>query len=116
MVYLMLASAQSFVWALVLMMIVIYCMAVYFTELASAGQDTTAPTDTRHWGSLSSSVLSLYMGITGGDDWVRLIEPFKTNDANYVVATGVFSIYIAFATLVMLNLVTGVFVDSAQRI
>ena len=30
--------------------------------------------------------------------------------------TLVFSIFIAFATLVMMNLVTGVFVDGAQRI
>merc|ERR1712190_518822 len=53
--------------------------------------------------------------MTGGDDWRNMLEVFR-HDSMYVLHALVFSIYIAFATLVMLNLVTGVFVEGAQRI
>merc|ERR1712241_621243 len=65
-------------------------------------------------GSIGSSILSLYMAISGGDDWHVFMKDLDTttNWGNRLV----FCIYIAFATLVMLNLVTGVFVEGAQRI
>merc|ERR1719189_668992 len=95
-----------------------YCMAIVFTELASDSiRKIGAPSMIeQHWGSIFQSVLSLYMGITGGDDWKNFVDPFKSDSTQYILTTAVFSIYIAFATLVMLNLVTGVFVEGAQRI
>merc|ERR1719188_2771022 len=94
-----------------------YCMAVVFTELASETmQKGGSSMIQQHWGSIFQSTLSLYMGITGGDDWRNFVDPFKDDSAQYVLTTAVFAIYIAFATLVMLNLVTGVFVEGAQRI
>lgn len=119
MVYLIMASMSSFFWALVLMLIVIYCTAVYFTEMAGdlmmKGEDHSEVA--LQWGSIFQSILSLYMAVTGGDDWRNFVDPFKTADpTQYILTTFVFSVYIAFATLVMLNLVTGVFVEGAQRI
>merc|ERR1719330_2053825 len=99
-----------------------YCMAIVFTELASdsiqkeRGLAGDLSMIEQHWGSIFQSTLSLYMGITGGDDWRNFVDPFKDDAAQYVLTTAVFAIYIAFATLVMLNLVTGVFVEGAQRI
>merc|ERR1719277_2678494 len=54
------------------------------------------------------------MAITGGDDWNNFVKDFE--DSQFFVNTAIFTTYIAFATLVMLNLVTGVFVEGAQRI
>lgn len=118
MVYLIMASMGSFLWALALMMILIYCMAVYFTELGMEMNENSLATDDieKHWGSVAKSTLSLYMAVTGGDDWRNFVDVFKTEPRLYALTMVVFSIYIAFATLVMLNLVTGVFVEGAQRI
>merc|ERR1712232_258157 len=135
MVYLIMASAGSFFWTVFLVSIMMYCMAVYFTDLATGiaqrsqaegGLDYGAPSVTppcdsilsssdkiqQHWGTIGDSILSAYMAISGGDDWRNLVDVFG-RDPSYLFNTLIFSFYIAFATLVMLNLVTGVFVEGA---
>mmetsp|Transcript_39985 Transcript_39985/g.74099 ORF Transcript_39985/g.74099 Transcript_39985/m.74099 type:complete len:666 (+) Transcript_39985:3-2000(+) len=119
MVYLIAASMWSFFWTLVLLLLVMYVGAVYFTEICSdvarKNPDNPKIDEIRdRWGSIFKSVLSLYMAITGGDDWRNLTDVFS--GFSYALNTFMFSIYIAFGTLVMLNLVTGVFVEGAQRI
>lgn len=52
------------------------------------------------------------MAITGGDDWRNFSDPLSGKVLNTVL----FATYIAFASMVMLNLVTGVFVEGAQKI
>jgi len=61
------------------------------------------------------SMLSIFQATTGGDDWRNFIDVFEGH-SSYFWHTAAFCIYVAFATLVMLNLVTGVFVEGAQRI
>jgi len=121
MVYLILASLKSFLWTVVLLLILMYCVAVYFTELAFDLQHKHPDKDfssvRQSWGSIGSSILSLFQAITGGDDWQNFILVFRdVSGESSLVNTLVFSLFIAFATLVMMNLVTGVFVDGAQRI
>ncbi|CAE7236764.1 unnamed protein product [Symbiodinium natans] len=113
-------SLKSFLWTVVLLLILMYCVAVYFTELAFDLQHKHPDKDftsvRQSWGSIGSSILSLFQAITGGDDWQNFILVFDISGDGSVVNTLVFSLFIAFATLVMMNLVTGVFVDGAQRI
>lgn len=122
MVYLISASLLSFFWTSMLLLLMIYCFAVYFTEAATdIRQRLLATEDVRgvaaidgYWGSIFKSVLSLFQAITGGEDWNCLLEVLK--DDSFVLNATIFCFYIAFATLVMLNLVTGFFVEGAQRI
>jgi len=122
MVYLISASMWSFFWTVVLLVLVMYCFAVYYTEVATdiGTEESLAEKDRiailAHWGSVSRSILSLYKAITGGDDWVNFIEVFDNPLSHYTLNTLVFCLYMAFAVMVMLNLVTGVFVEGAQRI
>jgi len=124
MVYLIFASMGSFLWTLVLMMLVVFCMAVYLTELASdmVQRGDIIEADLARveifWGSIPKSVLTLYMSITGGDDWRTVVNVFWKSDDEFIYVTTAISfvVFIAFTTLVMLNLVTGVFVEGAQRI
>eukprot|EP00913_Durusdinium_trenchii_P001075 g987.t1 len=104
MVYLILASLKSFLWTVVLLIILMYCVAVYFTELA---YDLRNKHPQKDFSSLGSTWGHSHNFISVFDDYVG--SSTSTN-------TLVFSIFIAFATLVMMNLVTGVFVDGAQRI
>lgn len=123
MVYLIMASMWSFFWTLTLLTLMMFCVAVYFTEIAGdlardwdLEGDTTSSKQVRaSWGSVSRSMLSLFQAITGGEDWAKFIYVFGEGHV-YIINTLIFSVYIAFATLVMLNLVTGVFVEGAQRI
>eukprot|EP00930_Biecheleria_cincta_P095677 TRINITY_DN8761_c0_g1_i1.p1 TRINITY_DN8761_c0_g1~~TRINITY_DN8761_c0_g1_i1.p1 ORF type:complete len:713 (-),score=132.13 TRINITY_DN8761_c0_g1_i1:123-2261(-) len=125
MVYLISASMQSFLWTVVLILIMMYCFAVYFTELATdivCDQGASLTDDQKDeikksWGSLIPSVMSLFQAITGGDDWHNFVVIFKpVSNEVYNQNLIIFSLYIAFASLVMMNLVTGVFVEGAQRI
>jgi hypothetical protein len=123
MVYLIAASMWSFFWTLMLLILMMFCVSVFFTEagcdLAKEwerdGQLQQAKDMRQFWGSVSQSMLTLFMAITGGDDWNNYVVVFDST-SSYVMNTLFFSLYIAFAVLVMLNLVTGVFVEGAQRI
>lgn len=120
MVYLILASLKSFLWTVVLLVILMYCVAVYFTELAydlhHKHPQKDFSTVKQTWGSVAGSIFSLFQAITGGNDWHNFLSVFDDFVPGTNTNTFVFAIFIAFATLVMMNLVTGVFVEGAQRI
>lgn len=120
MVYLILASLKSFLWTVVLLVILMYCVAVYFTELAydlhHKHPQKDFSTVKQTWGSVAGSIFSLFQAITGGNDWHNFLAVFDDFVPGTYTNTFVFAIFIAFATLVMMNLVTGVFVEGAQRI
>jgi len=121
MVYLITASMSSFFWTVVLLLMLVYIFAVYFTELAtelSQQHPSTEPSIEvmlEYWGSLPRSTLALFMAISGGEDWRNFVDVFDVESTSYLLHVILFSMYIAFATMVMLNLVTGVFVDGAQK-
>mmetsp|Transcript_42382 Transcript_42382/g.91024 ORF Transcript_42382/g.91024 Transcript_42382/m.91024 type:complete len:311 (+) Transcript_42382:2-934(+) len=112
----------SFVWSVVLILIIMYCFAIYYTEIVtdllqegSVEDPVTQAALQKSWGGVFHSILSLWMAITGGDDWRNFLDGLEI-DSVYIMHVLFFVIYIAFGTLVMLNLVTGVFVEGAQRI
>ncbi|CAE7569811.1 unnamed protein product [Symbiodinium sp. CCMP2592] len=97
-------SLKSFLWTVVLLLILMYCVAVYFTELAFDLQHKHPDRDfssvRQSWGSIGSSILSLFQAITGGDDWQNFILVFRdVSGESSLVNTLVFSLFIAFATL-----------------
>eukprot|EP00929_Paragymnodinium_shiwhaense_P013371 TRINITY_DN121233_c0_g1_i1.p1 TRINITY_DN121233_c0_g1~~TRINITY_DN121233_c0_g1_i1.p1 ORF type:complete len:722 (-),score=184.56 TRINITY_DN121233_c0_g1_i1:255-2324(-) len=121
MVYLILASMSSFFWTCVLLMLLIYMMAVYFTMMATDSMQGTGGDDgnrvdlEKYWGSIGDSVMTLFWAITGGADWADLILPL-TSETNTQIHHLVMTCFIAFSTMVLMNLVTGVFVDGAGRL
>jgi len=120
MVYLIHASMSSFLWTTVLMMILIFMWAVYFTEMrtelviAEEDPGRIEKLDL-HWGTMSDSMLTLFMAMMGGEDWAVFVDVFRPYSSFWVNVL-FFCTYVAFSTLVVLNLVTGVFVDGAQQI
>ena len=64
-----------------------------------------------YFGSVPRAVLSLYQGMTGGVDWNDMSLPLERSLSPIFAL--VFALYIAFAVLAMMNVVTGVFVESA---
>lgn len=119
MVYLISASMWSFIWAMLLIVLLMYCVAVYYTDTANKIAQDSEPYEAdqirKYYGDVGTSMLSLFQAITGGDDWRNFIDVFQ-HDTQFTACAFIFAVYVSFAMLVMLNLVTGVFVQGAQRI
>eukprot|EP00929_Paragymnodinium_shiwhaense_P114686 TRINITY_DN8315_c0_g1_i1.p1 TRINITY_DN8315_c0_g1~~TRINITY_DN8315_c0_g1_i1.p1 ORF type:complete len:693 (+),score=120.15 TRINITY_DN8315_c0_g1_i1:218-2296(+) len=123
MVYLILASMSSFFWTCVLLFLLVYMFAVYMTMMATdnlmdsidgrSSEDRAAMQE--YWGSIGDSVMSLFHAISGGQDWADLIHPLVAETQNQIHNV-LFVMFIAFSTMVVMNLVTGVFVEGAQRL
>jgi Ca2+-binding EF-hand superfamily protein len=122
MVYLIAASMSSFLWTMGLMSLMMYLLAVYYTEVAvqmKLEDEISEPALTEKWGSVGHSVYSLFQAVTGGDDWCNFVQTWEKSTASGQLKftnTLIFVFYVSFAVLVMLNLVTGVFVEGAQRL
>jgi len=116
-VYLIFGSLTSFVWTFSLMMLLLYVMGIFCTQLvadyAPEQSADTAVTLRMYFGSLGDSMLSTFQAVSGGIDWRDLTNPLM--QITPLLAVLIFG-FVAFTVLVMLNLVTGMFVDSAQKL
>jgi hypothetical protein len=85
-------------------------VGIFFTQVVvdhSTGDDADL---LYFYGSLARSLLSLFEAFTGGADWDLMANALiEVNPAFGLI----FAMYIAFAVLAMMNVVTGVFVESA---
>eukprot|EP00929_Paragymnodinium_shiwhaense_P112074 TRINITY_DN80334_c0_g1_i1.p1 TRINITY_DN80334_c0_g1~~TRINITY_DN80334_c0_g1_i1.p1 ORF type:complete len:676 (-),score=130.95 TRINITY_DN80334_c0_g1_i1:56-2029(-) len=116
------ASLQSLAWTVLLISFMIYIVGVYFTQLVSnhlyalnveqLNSDNTKDM-IKYFGQLGTSCLSLFQAISGGVDWDDMLRPMFLEISPFVAP--LFTLYIAFAILAMLNVVTGVFVESALQ-
>mmetsp|Transcript_44057 Transcript_44057/g.82376 ORF Transcript_44057/g.82376 Transcript_44057/m.82376 type:complete len:620 (-) Transcript_44057:182-2041(-) len=108
-------SMKSLVWTLLLMLLMKYIIGVFLCQLivdTSAENPAIMTGDLiEYYGNLPRAVLSLYQAMTGGVDWNDLSKPLETSIGP--IMTIVFALYVAFAVLAMMNVVTGVFVESA---
>lgn len=111
------STMTSLLWTVVLLLLLIFVVGICFTQVV-ADVATESPqllqegTDTfEFYGSLMRSVMSLYQSITSGVSWREASVPLERHSA---VMGLVFAVYIAFAALAMLNVITGVFVESAM--
>lgn len=109
-------SLRSLGWTIVLMLLMIYVYGIFLTMLiADHGDWTNDDEKVRaiqyYYGTLFRAILSLFQAITGGADWDDMVEPLIQGISPF---TGVlFLLYIAFAVLAMMNVVTAVFVENA---
>eukprot|EP00929_Paragymnodinium_shiwhaense_P118801 TRINITY_DN90707_c0_g1_i1.p1 TRINITY_DN90707_c0_g1~~TRINITY_DN90707_c0_g1_i1.p1 ORF type:complete len:1011 (+),score=253.99 TRINITY_DN90707_c0_g1_i1:137-3169(+) len=110
---------RPLVSAMVLLVLMMYVVGVFFTQAVSQHMEENKgfAVDREleaHFGSLSRSMFSLYQAILGGIDWGDMANPLVSNlSAVYGL---LFALYIAFACLAMMNVMTGVFVEAALNI
>lgn len=105
-------TLKSLVWALLLLMMLIYMAAIVFTESATSsislnGHDADLE---EWWGNLPRAMLTLFMSISGGVSW---FDPARPLEEISVWLLALFTIYIFFTYFAVLNVVTGVFCQSA---
>merc|ERR1719272_655998 len=63
------------------------------------------------YGSLYESMFSLLAAILGGADWMEILRPLRQVSEIYSIT---FAFYIVFTVVGVLNILTGVFLDSAK--
>jgi len=120
-------SFKSLVWVVVLLLLMMYIVAVFFTqsitdhlvELKKTAEETgvaySLSTEekvlTTYFGGLGRAILSLWQSMSGGLDWDSLAGPLY-NKISFITGFA-FTAFIAFALLALMNVVTGVFVQTA---
>mmetsp|Transcript_43734 Transcript_43734/g.136105 ORF Transcript_43734/g.136105 Transcript_43734/m.136105 type:complete len:321 (-) Transcript_43734:27-989(-) len=123
MVYLIMGPLWSFFWTTALLMLMTLVGGVLFTQLVAdhlnsfSGQPSEVEDLRSTFGSLGDTILALLAATSGGVDWMDVLRPLMEHMPNisFLLAL-LFLIYIAFSVLVVMNLVTGVFVDGAKRL
>lgn len=109
-------SLKSLGWAVFLLAMVIYSIGLYTTELVAHrridGGKLSAQT-VEYFGTLESSMLSLIEAIFGGVDWGAIARTLGNDLSPLMLVMFVF--YVGFAIMVLMNVVTGVFLESVVK-
>jgi len=118
-------TLKSLFWAMALLMLIVFVFAVLLVEAVSDYWGTLdnphmPPEDAwriqAYFASLPHAMLSLFMSISGGVSWEEVIAPLAQISYFWVV---IYLFYISFTYFAVLNVVTGVFcqsaIDSAQN-
>jgi hypothetical protein len=115
-----LGSMRSLFWTMLLLMLFIYMIGVYFTQEVADHRVAVMENEIRdekddeleyHFNSLIRTLLTLYASMTGGVDWESVAAPLI--DRISPVMGVLYAMYIAFSVLAFMNVITGVFVESA---
>eukprot|EP00927_Polykrikos_kofoidii_P020176 TRINITY_DN19507_c0_g2_i1.p1 TRINITY_DN19507_c0_g2~~TRINITY_DN19507_c0_g2_i1.p1 ORF type:complete len:704 (+),score=144.35 TRINITY_DN19507_c0_g2_i1:56-2113(+) len=112
-----LATIRPLIGALLLLVLMSYCGGIFFTQMvathrirAIVEKDTLDPRLAAYWGDVARSMLSLFESCFGGIDWDDLAAPLVHIHQAVSLA---FIAFVAFVTIAMMNVITGIFVESA---
>eukprot|EP00746_Dinoflagellata_sp_MGD_P007807 gnl/MRDRNA2_/MRDRNA2_115532_c0_seq1.p1 gnl/MRDRNA2_/MRDRNA2_115532_c0~~gnl/MRDRNA2_/MRDRNA2_115532_c0_seq1.p1 ORF type:complete len:662 (-),score=121.10 gnl/MRDRNA2_/MRDRNA2_115532_c0_seq1:22-2007(-) len=117
MLYSVVSCLKSLVWAVLLVFMMIYIVGIFILQLVTQHREGLSDQDEEpeelvaYYSSIGKSMLTLYMAISGGIDWGDVTEPLAQHISPAFYPF--FALYIAFAVLALLNVITGVFVEKA---
>lgn len=111
-------SIGSLFWAFVLLILVLLLCAMGIQQMVHShleehGLRNIHPRLLELYGTLASTMLSLFMAISGGADWKDLVEPLEQISKGYLLLFVIFVILVVFG---LLNILTAVFVGATSRI
>lgn len=108
-------SLVSLSWALVLLLLVMYLFTICFMHgismyLHDGGRADVQKDLVLWYGSIGDTMFALLLAVTGGEDWIKLVEPLSQISVFYQV---LFSFYVLFVIIGVLNVLTSAFVQRA---
>eukprot|EP00927_Polykrikos_kofoidii_P010388 TRINITY_DN14391_c0_g1_i1.p1 TRINITY_DN14391_c0_g1~~TRINITY_DN14391_c0_g1_i1.p1 ORF type:complete len:688 (+),score=133.07 TRINITY_DN14391_c0_g1_i1:323-2386(+) len=112
-------SSKSLLSAMLLLAMMAYCMGVYITQLVTQFKLSPEATQAQIgmlqplFGTLDKSMLTLYQAISSGVDWRSVEEPLSSSISPWL--TLLLCVYVAFALMAMLNVITSIFISTAIR-
>mmetsp|Transcript_63218 Transcript_63218/g.196156 ORF Transcript_63218/g.196156 Transcript_63218/m.196156 type:complete len:267 (-) Transcript_63218:35-835(-) len=116
-VYSVLNTLRSLFWTLLLLLMLLYLFGILFTQattqyLVRVNQEglPEIPGLYEHYGSLHRSVYTLFLSISGGVNWEEVVDPLSYVHHFWVMF---FLVFISFTYFALLNVVTGVFCQTA---
>lgn len=115
--YCVLTTLRSLIWTLLLLAIIMYVFGIMFTQASSdfvveQPESEVAESVRQSWGSLWISAYTLFKAVTGGVSWQEVSTPLGIV---HPFMEAIFLIYISFTYFAVLNVVTGVFCQSAME-
>lgn len=113
------ASIRPLLGAILIILLLTYVTGIIFTEVSLVERASIEDRGsqgyiemTQTFGSLGDTMFSLYQSISGGVDWKNVSDVLILNGLT-VTGRFVFPLFIAFTLLALMNVITGVFVDTA---
>jgi len=109
-------SIQSLLWTLLLLIVIIYVFSVLIAEVAVdiSLEGSTGPEQLHYWfGSLPRAALTLLESVIGGVSWDEVVQLLLGHGST--MGASVFIFYITLCVFCLFNVITGVFVEHAQR-
>jgi hypothetical protein len=94
------------VFALLLMQVIAF-------HINTTGETIDGSAFDLYFGSFGVSVVTLFIVTTGGDDWRVVYDEFESAGP---LGSCIFIIFILFVQLSLLNVIMGIFVDSAMKV
>mmetsp|Transcript_148362 Transcript_148362/g.284338 ORF Transcript_148362/g.284338 Transcript_148362/m.284338 type:complete len:344 (-) Transcript_148362:85-1116(-) len=111
-----LGCVQAMFWAMMLILTISYMFGICFLQACTSflqSQDRVDPevesAIKEYWSSIGSAMLSLYLAATAGKEWGGLAQPLREVGMPFYL---LFLIYIAFFAFVVMNTVTGLFLEA----
>eukprot|EP00929_Paragymnodinium_shiwhaense_P011750 TRINITY_DN11796_c0_g2_i1.p1 TRINITY_DN11796_c0_g2~~TRINITY_DN11796_c0_g2_i1.p1 ORF type:complete len:751 (-),score=212.70 TRINITY_DN11796_c0_g2_i1:111-2363(-) len=115
MVHGIIMSVRSLVWALILLILIMYVFAVLIMQILVeelSGADVSSNNEaSTYFPNVLRGIYTLFSCICGGIDWGDVAEPLISI---HPLLGLFFASYISFAVFCVLNIVTGVFVESSR--
>jgi len=115
-VYSITRSFSIFLWSAAALFMLTFLWSIYFTELVSTAKlsyDIEDDILDLHFKTLPRTFLSLMKAVSGGIDWGELADALGLIGA--LPGTSMLVLYITFTTLAVMNVITGVFLDTAME-
>jgi Ca2+-binding EF-hand superfamily protein len=129
MIFSILGSLKSLTWVVVVVGMVFYIFGVAFVgavlghwETLESGNNGKEPSFileqesskdlSEYFGTLDRAMLSLYMSMSGGEDWRIFYNALAPLPPHY---KGLYLLFITISVFAVINIVTGVFVEHAMQ-
>lgn len=119
MIYSIAGSMMNLLWVLVVLLLTFYLFGVSFTAAVGDFLNTTEKWQNEKneelvasFGTVDKSVVALFMAMSGGNDWAQYYDALLLLPWLYPVS---FLAFILFTLFAVVNIVTGVFVESALQ-
>jgi len=114
----MIGSAKAMVWTMALLLGVNYMFGTFFVQACALCLDSIEHDEElvdelkRYWGSLLTSMDTLFKASTGGEDWAFVAAPlYRINRLVYIT----FLLYMAFFLFAVTNAITSLFVEATMH-
>jgi len=114
-------SFTSLLWSFAMLGFIFYIFGLILVQAVTGyfqGQGDELDVDirkglTKSFGSVQASILTLFLSVTGGQDWEHYYWQIERTGVMSVV---LFIFFIAFMQIALMNILTGLFVESAMKL